>query len=130
MLTLTWKSGESIRIGDEIRIVIHKVSNRKVRIRIEAPGDVQIHREEIYLKIREENSLAAGPGAPDIEALAALVEAARRQTEGDGGQPTPEDGSSDEEFVESPRGKKSEPKKVRRNSRRSRYNDEELEASL
>lgn len=79
MLTLTRKSGECIRIGDEIRIVIREVRGRQVRVGIEAPGDVKIHREEVYLRIRDENSRAAGPGAPDIEALAALVEAARRK---------------------------------------------------
>lgn len=78
MLTLTRKSGQSIRIGDEIRIVVREVRGRQVRIGIEAPGDVPIHREEVHLRIRDENARAAVPGAPDIEALAALVEAARR----------------------------------------------------
>lgn len=78
MLTLTRKSGESIRIGDEIRIVIREVRGRHVRIGFEAPGDVQIHREEVYLRIRGENARTAGPGSPDIEVLAALVEVARK----------------------------------------------------
>lgn len=86
MLTLTRKSGESIRIGDEIRIVIREVRGRQVRVGIEARGDVKIHREEVYLRIREENSLAAGPGAPDIEALVARIERARQQA-GRGDEP-------------------------------------------
>ena len=77
MLTLTRKSGECILIGDDIRIVIRDVRGRQVRIGIDAPGDVPIHREEIYLRIRQENSEAARPGVPDLSALQALVESVR-----------------------------------------------------
>ncbi len=59
MLTLTRKSGESVRIGDEIRIVIREVRGRQVRIGFEAPGDVSIHREEVWLRIRDENAEVA-----------------------------------------------------------------------
>lgn len=74
MLTLTRKSGESIRIGDDIRLVIREVRGRGVRVGIEAPGDVQIHREEVYLRIQDENAAAAQAGAPYPNGLAALVE--------------------------------------------------------
>lgn len=77
MLTLTRKGGECIRIGDDVRIVIREVRGQQVRVGIEAPGDVSVHREEVYLRIRDENARAAGPGAPNTDALAALVEAAR-----------------------------------------------------
>ena len=77
MLTLTRKSGECIRIGHGIRIVIREVRGRQVRIGIEAPVDVQIHREEVYLRIRDENVRAAGSDTPDsAELLNALVKAA------------------------------------------------------
>ncbi len=52
MLTLTRKAGQSIRIGDDIRIVVREIKGRQVRIGIEAPGDVPVFREEIYLKMR------------------------------------------------------------------------------
>ena len=77
MLTLTRKSGEAIRIGDDIRIVVRDVRGRQVRIGIDAPADVPIHREEIYLRIRQENSQAARPGVPDLQALQVLVESVR-----------------------------------------------------
>ena len=54
MLTLTRKSGECIRIGDEIRIVIREIKGRQVRIGVEAPMSVPVYREEIYLKIQDE----------------------------------------------------------------------------
>ena len=84
MLTLTRKAGECIRIGEEIRVVVREVRGRQVRIGIEAPGDVPIHREEVYLRIREENALAARPGVPDLDALELLVESLRPRATGNG----------------------------------------------
>jgi carbon storage regulator len=77
VLTLTRKSGECIRIGKNIRIVVREVRGKQVRIGIEAPGEVPIHREEVYLRIRTENAQAAEPGQPDLEALEALIATAR-----------------------------------------------------
>ena len=59
MLTLTRKIGESIRIGDDISIIIKEVKGRQVRIGIVAPRDVYVCREELYLKIQESNRNAA-----------------------------------------------------------------------
>lgn len=54
MLTLTRKVGESIRIGDEIEIVVKEIRRNQVRIGIIAPRDVPIYREEIYDAIQDE----------------------------------------------------------------------------
>ncbi len=51
MLTLTRKVGESIRIGDDIQIVVKEIRRNHVRIGILAPRDVKIYREEVYLNI-------------------------------------------------------------------------------
>ena len=59
MLVLTRKSGEAIRIGDDVKVVVVEVKDNQVKLGIEAPMDRTIHREEIYLKIREENIRAA-----------------------------------------------------------------------
>lgn len=59
MLILTRKLGESIRIGDNIKITVSDIKGKQIRIGIEAPGDVAVHREEVYRVIRE-NVLAAG----------------------------------------------------------------------
>jgi carbon storage regulator len=48
MLTLTRKVGESIRIGDDIEIVVKEIRRNQVRIGIVAPRDVAIYREEVY----------------------------------------------------------------------------------
>ena len=59
MLVLTRKVGESIAIGDQIKIRVVEVKGNSVRIGIEAPADFRIYREEIYLKVQEQNRLAA-----------------------------------------------------------------------
>jgi carbon storage regulator len=51
MLTLTRKVGESIRIGDEIQIVVKEIRRNHVRIGILAPKEVKIYREEVYRNI-------------------------------------------------------------------------------
>jgi len=59
MLVLTRKVGESIAIGDQIKVRVVEVKGNSVRIGIEAPADFRIYREEIYLKVQEQNRLAA-----------------------------------------------------------------------
>lgn len=70
MLVLTRKLGENIRIGDSVKITVLEVRSGQVKLGIEAPPEVKVHREEIYARIQEENRRAQrwkpdGSGAPD-----------------------------------------------------------------
>lgn len=56
MLVLSRKPGESVTIGDEVRITVLSISGKQVRIGIEAPSDIAVHREEIYNKIASEQN--------------------------------------------------------------------------
>lgn len=58
MLVLTRKKGQSLNIGDNIRIVVVDVSGDTVRVGIEAPAEIAVYRSEIYRAIREENQAA------------------------------------------------------------------------
>lgn len=55
MLTLTRKVGESIRIGENIEIVVKEIRRNQVRIGIVAPRDVSIYREEVYEAILDQD---------------------------------------------------------------------------
>jgi len=54
MLILTRKVGESLIIGDDVSIVVLGVKGNQVRIGVDAPKSVSVHREEIYNKIQDE----------------------------------------------------------------------------
>jgi len=55
MLLLTRKLGENIRIGDDVKITIVEVKGNHVKLGIDAPPSVKVHREEIYERIQAEN---------------------------------------------------------------------------
>ncbi|HEY3658385.1 MAG TPA: carbon storage regulator CsrA [Steroidobacteraceae bacterium] len=56
MLILTRKVGETLMIGDDMTVTIMGVKGSQVRIGVNAPKDVAVHREEIYERIRQEQS--------------------------------------------------------------------------
>ena len=53
MLILTRRIDETLMIGDEIHVTVLGIKGNQVRIGVEAPKDVAVHREEIYKKIQE-----------------------------------------------------------------------------
>lgn len=54
MLILTRRIGETLKIGDNVDVTILSVRGNQIRIGINAPRDVAVHREEIYTRIKEE----------------------------------------------------------------------------
>lgn len=58
MLILTRRVGETLMIGDDIKVTVLGLNGNQVRIGIEAPKDVAVHREEIHQRILAENSIA------------------------------------------------------------------------
>jgi carbon storage regulator len=59
MLVLTRKLKEAIQIGDDIEITVLAISGDQVKLGINAPKHVEIHRKEVYLAIQKENSEAS-----------------------------------------------------------------------
>lgn len=66
MLILTRRVGETLMIGDEVTVTVLGVKGNQVRIGVNAPKDVIVHREEIYRKIEEEKR----DGLDDVEPAA------------------------------------------------------------
>ncbi|UZJ79691.1 carbon storage regulator CsrA [Fictibacillus sp. KU28468] len=73
MLVLTRKSKEGIQIGDDIEITILGVEGDQVKLGINAPKQVEIHRKEIYLAIKEENNAASNTSISLIDQLKTLI---------------------------------------------------------
>jgi len=68
MLVLTRKCDESIRIGNNIIIKVLETSSGHTKLGITAPKEIPVHREEVYLRIQEENkaSLISDSVNPDM----------------------------------------------------------------
>lgn len=61
MLILTRRVGETLMIGDEVTVTVLGVKGNQVRIGVNAPKEVAVHREEIYERIKREQE-GASPG--------------------------------------------------------------------
>jgi carbon storage regulator len=80
MLVLTRRCGESVTIGPDIRVVVLGLKSGQVRLGIEAPRAVAVHREEVYARIQDENRLAAKTQTVPLDAFRRLISAKRRMT--------------------------------------------------
>ena len=56
MLILTRRVGESLRIGDDVSVTVLGIKGSQVRLGVNAPKSVSVHREEVYDRINDENS--------------------------------------------------------------------------
>ncbi|MAN23666.1 MAG: carbon storage regulator [Gemmatimonadetes bacterium] len=77
MLVLTRKSGESIVIGSDIRLTVLEIQGRQIRLGVEAPSSVAVHRGEVYERIREENEIAARAEHEPLKSLSQVLRKTR-----------------------------------------------------
>lgn len=77
MLVLSRRPHESINIGEDIVVTILEVHRDHVRIGIQAPRDIEVHRQEVFQAIQEANRQAASPSAHAMEGLSHLLPGAK-----------------------------------------------------
>ena len=79
MLVLTRKAGEGIIIGDDIKITVVEMKGGGVRIGIDAPRELKVHRQEVFDKIRQENKEATQWELADLNELSSILDAGRKK---------------------------------------------------
>jgi carbon storage regulator len=72
VLVLTRRANQSIMIGADIVVTVLEVRGDQVRIGIDAPRSVSVHREEVFRELEAANRAAASPASGALEGLAAL----------------------------------------------------------
>ncbi len=80
MLVLTRKKGEGVIIGDDIEIEVVEIKGGTVRLGLTAPKDKKIYRQEVYLKIQEENKKASEWKASSLDSLLASANIATKES--------------------------------------------------
>ena len=78
MLVLTRKAGEGIIIGDDIKITIVELKSGGVRIGIEAPREIKVHRQEVFDRIKQENKEATQWEIADLNELTNILNQGRK----------------------------------------------------
>lgn len=84
MLVFTRRRNEAIIVADGIEIRVLRVSRDAVRLGVNAPPDVPVHRHEIYEQIREENCRAAQAGTDAAASVPDALERIRTGRDGNG----------------------------------------------
>ncbi len=72
MLILTRKPGESLFVGDNIKVTILSLQGKQVKIGLDVPSDMAVYREEIYSSVLEENKAALVATPEDLYVMADL----------------------------------------------------------
>lgn len=65
MLILTRKTGEKVMIGDDVELTVLGIKGNQVRVGVDAPKEISVHREEVYLRIQNEKQAESSPEEED-----------------------------------------------------------------
>ncbi len=79
MLILSRRPGESVHVGDDIKITVLSVKGQQIKIGLDVPETMPVYREEIYVKVRSQNASALDLDNHDLMKAAALWTSTDRQ---------------------------------------------------
>ena len=79
MLVLSRQRDQIIMIGDDVEITVVDIRGDKVRLGINAPPEIPVHRKEVYEAIKRENRAAASVKPEDIENVAGKANKVKKQ---------------------------------------------------
>ena len=78
MLILTRRSGQSLYVGDNIRITVLGIQGKQVKIGLELPEEMTVYRDEVYQRVMEENRMAIQTSNEDLLVAAELWQDSRK----------------------------------------------------
>jgi carbon storage regulator len=73
VLVLSRRAGESVVVGEEVTITVLEVRGEVVRLGIDAPRHVPVHRQEVWVEVQKANQAAASANDADLEALRSVL---------------------------------------------------------
>jgi carbon storage regulator len=77
VLVITRKTGESVAIGEDIKVTVLSVQGKQVKLGISAPDKVSVFREEVFKRVQLENVRASMSLKEDLQELARIYKATR-----------------------------------------------------
>ena len=72
MLILTRRPGESLHLGDDIKITVLNVQGKQIKLGLDVPKDMVVYREEVYVRVQEQNRQALESKDDDLLAATAI----------------------------------------------------------
>lgn len=79
MLILTRRPGESLYLGDNIKVTILSVQGKQIKIGLDVPSDMTVYREEVYLRVKEQNRMALQTSDADLLAATQLWQGKKKK---------------------------------------------------
>jgi len=78
MLILTRRAGQSLYVGDNIRVTVLGIQGKQVKIGLDLPEDMTVYRDEVYQRVMEENRMAIQTSNEDLLVAATLWQDSRK----------------------------------------------------
>ena len=72
MLILTRRPGESLYVGDSIKLTVLSIQGKQIKLGLDVPKDMTVYREELYLRVKEQNKQAMASSDTDLLAVTEL----------------------------------------------------------